>query len=152
LPKPDRHDNLDLGGCVFKRFLIFAFLGPPLGLLTGVCVMLPLLNWSQGGPVVFDYQQLELMPLAYAVGLFPALLAAAFDGVLARLRIGFRPLWCALFGFAVALIPMAGAKWIGFLHGPLDASLGFLGATPAGLCSWLSGKRAPRVRPSQAAS
>ena len=137
---------------MFKRFLIFAFLGPPLGLLTGVFVMLPLLNWSQGGPVVFDYQQLELMPLAYAVGLFPALLAAAFDGVLARLRIGFRPLWCALFGFAVALIPMAGAKWIGFLHGPLDASLGFLGATPAGLCSWLSGKRAPRVRPSQAAS
>jgi hypothetical protein len=137
---------------VLERFLIFAFLGPPLGLLTGVCVMLPLLNWSQGGPVVFDYQQLELMPLAYAVGLFPALLAAAFDGVLARLRVGFRPLWCALFGFAVAFIPLVGAKWIGFLHGPLDASLGFLGAAPAGLCSWLSGKRAAQVHRPEAAS
>jgi hypothetical protein len=127
-------------------------LGPPLGLLTGAFVMLPLLNWWQGGTIIFDYQHLELMPLAYVVGLFPAMLAAAFDGVLARLRVGFRPLWCALFGFAVAFIPLAGAKWIGFLHGPLDASLGVLGAAPAGLCSWLSGKRGPRLHPPEAAS
>ena len=135
-----------------RRFLIFALLGPPLGMLTGMWVMLPVLNWSQGGPAVFDHHPLDLMPLAYVVGLLPALLAAAFDGVLAKLAVRFRPLWCALFGFAVSFIPLLGALSMGFLHGPLEASLGFLGAVPAAVCSWLSGKWAPQVRRQEAPS
>jgi hypothetical protein len=135
-----------------KRFLIFALLGPPLGLLTGMWVMLPLLNWSQGGPVVFDYHRFDLMPLAYVVGILPALLAAAFDGVLARRRVRFRPLWCALFGFALGFLPLVGARWVGFLHGSLDASLGVLGAAPAAICSWLSSNRTRQIRPQEAAS
>jgi hypothetical protein len=114
--------------------------------------MLPVLNWSQGGAAVFDYHQLDLMPLAYVVGLLPAVLAAAFDGALAKLRIRFRPLWCALFGFAVAFLPLIGALKMGFLHGPLVASLGLLGAAPAAVCSWLSGKWAPRVPHAEAPS
>jgi len=129
-----------------RRFLIFALLGPPIGMLTGMWVMLPVLNWSQGGAAVFDYHQLDLVPLAYVVGLLPAVLAAAFDGVLAKLRVRFRPLWCALFGFAVAFLPLVGALKMGFLHGHLVASLGLLGAAPAVICSWLSGKGAPRVQ------
>jgi hypothetical protein len=135
-----------------KRFLIFALLGPPLGMLTGMWVMLPVLNWSQGGAAVFDYHQLELMPLAYVVGLLPALLAAAFDGVLANRRVRFRPLWCALFGFAVGFLPLVGARWVGFLHGSLDASLGLVGAAPAAICSWLSGEKTGPIRRQAAAS
>jgi hypothetical protein len=135
-----------------KRFLIFALLGPPLGMLTAMWVLLPVLNWSQGGAAVFDYHEFDLMPLAYVVGLLPALLAAAFDGVLAKRKVRFRPIWCALFGFAVGFLPLVGARWVGFLHGSLDASLGLVGAAPAVICSWLSGKKTRQIRRQEAPS
>jgi hypothetical protein len=120
-------------------------------MLTGLWVMLPVLNWSQGGAAEFDYHQLVLVPSAYVIGLLPALLTAGFDGVLTKLGVRFRPLWCALFGFAAAFIPLLGALSMGFLHGPLVASFGLLGAAPAAACSWLSRKWAPPDRPREAA-
>jgi hypothetical protein len=121
-------------------------------MLTAMWVLLPVLNWSQGGAAVFDYHEFDLMPLAYVVGLLPALLAAAFDGVLAKRKVRFRPIWCALFGFAVGFLPLVGARWVGFLHGSLDASLGLVGAAPAVICSWLSGKKTRQIRRQEAPS
>jgi len=40
------------------------------------------LNWSIGGPPsVVDYHQIVLLPLAYKVGLLPALLVGVFEGI-----------------------------------------------------------------------
>ena len=121
-------------------------------MLTGMWGILPILNMAVGGPSLFDFHQLVLIPLAYMMGFFPALLVAAFDGWLAGRGIRFRAGWSALFGFAMSFIPLLGALSMGFLHGPFVAIFGLLGAAPAAACSWLSGQGAPRVRRQEAAS
>jgi hypothetical protein len=122
-----------------KRILIFAVLGPPLGLLTGILGIVPVLNWSLGATTVFDYHQIALIPLAYMVGLVPALLAGVFDGILARRNIGYRVLWCALFGYAMSFIPLLSSLSMGFLHGPFVLMFGLLGVVPGAVCSWIVG-------------
>jgi hypothetical protein len=94
----------------------------------------------------------DASPLAYQAGVLPALLAAAFDGWLAKRGIRFRVAWRALFGFVVSFLPLLGALSMGFLHGPYLTIFGLLGAAPAAACSWLSGSRAPRVRLPEAPS
>jgi uncharacterized membrane protein YjgN (DUF898 family) len=121
-------------------------------MITGMWGILPVLNWSLGDATAIDYHQIVLMPLAYQVGVLPALLAAAFDGWLAKRGIRFRVAWCALFGFVVSFLPLLGALSMGFLHGPYVAIFGLLGAAPAAACSWLSGNRALRVRLPEAPS
>jgi len=122
-----------------KRLVVFAVLGPPLGLVTGMWGILPVLNWSLGEPSVFDYHQAALLPVAYLVGLVPALLVGVFDGLLARRNIAWRPLWCALFGFAASFLPLLTSFAMGFLHGPFVLLFGLLGAVPAAICSWVAG-------------
>ena len=134
------------GDDVLRRFLIFALLGPPLGMITGLWGILPAMNWSLGGASVFDYHQIVLTPLAYQVGLVPALLAAAFDGWLAKRGVRFRVVWSALFGFSVSFLPLVGALSMGFLHGPFVDIFGLLGAAPAAVRSVLSGGASPRLR------
>jgi len=129
-----------------KRLLIFAVLGPPLGLVTGMWGILPVLNWSLGAESVFDYHQIVLLPLAYQVGLIPALLVGVFDGVLAKRDIGYRVVWCALFGFAMSFLPLLSSLAMGFLHGPFVLLFGLLGAVPAAVCSWLAGTWVQRNR------
>jgi len=124
-----------------KRLLTFALLGPPLGMLTGLFGILPVLNWALGGPQsLYDYHQIVLLPLVYVIGLVPAVLTGVFDAVLARRHIQYRVVWCAVAGFAVSFIPIAGALSMGFIHGPLVLLFGLLGAVPGALCSWLAGR------------
>ena len=123
-----------------KRLLIFALLGPPLGLFTGLWIMLPILNWGLGDKSVFDYHQIVLVPVSYMVGTVPACLAGLFDGFLAGRRVRYGPLWTALFGFAVSFLPLASSFAAGFIHGPFILVFGFVGALPAFVCSWLARK------------
>jgi uncharacterized membrane protein YjgN (DUF898 family) len=120
-------------------------------MVTGMWGIVPVLNGALGGSSVFDYHQFVLLPLAYQVGLLPALLVAAFDGWLARRGVRYRVGWSTLFGFAMSFIPLLGALSMGFLHGPFVAIFGLLGAAPAAACSWLAGKAAARVRGAEAA-
>jgi hypothetical protein len=128
-----------------KRVLIFALLGPPLGLLVGLWVMLPILNWAVGGTSVFDYHQIVLLPLSYLVGILPACLAGLFDEFLARWRVRYSMLWTTLFGFAVSFLPLVSSYTHGFIHGLYVLLFGFVGAAPAAACSWITLKT---VRPS----
>jgi hypothetical protein len=121
-------------------------------MVTGMWGILPVLNGVLGGASVFDYHQLVLLPLAYEIGLVPAVLVAAFDGRLARRGVRYRVGWSTLFGFAVSFLPLLGALSMGFLHGPFVAIFGLLGAAPAAVCSWLSGKGASGVRRQEPAS
>ena len=126
-----------------KRFLIFGLFGPPLGLLTGLWGIVPILNQSLTDPPAFDVHQIVLLPPAYMIGLLPALLVGVFDNALARRGVGRRPLWCALFGFGASFLPLASAFAFGFLHGPLVLIFGLVGAVPGAVCSWLAGRGAP---------
>ena len=122
-----------------KRLLIFALLGPPLGVATGLWVILPVFSWAVGDPVQFDYHQLILLPLGYLSGVPPALLAGLLDGFLAKRNIRRRVLWVALGGFLLSFLPLASSFAAGFIHGPFILIFGFVGAVPAAVCSWLSG-------------
>ena len=122
-----------------KRLLIFALLGPPLGVATGLWVILPVFSWAVGDPVQFDYHQLILLPLGYLSGVPPALLAGLLDRFLAKRNIRRRVLWVALGGFLLSFLPLASSFAAGFIHGPFILIFGFVGAVPAAVCSWLSG-------------
>jgi hypothetical protein len=125
------------------RLLIFVILGPPLAIATGLLVLFPVISALAGGPMAFDIHQIvtvpALLPIAYAVGLVPALLVGSFDGILAGRNIGRRALWCALFGFAMSFLPLLSSLSMGFLHGPFVLMFGVLGAVPGALCSWIAG-------------
>lgn len=78
-----------------KRFLIFAILFPPIAFVVAFWIMLQILNWAVGGPSTFDYHQVILLPVAYMVGIVPALLTAKADDILFKGRVRYRMLWTA---------------------------------------------------------
>lgn len=127
-----------------RRFLVFGLLGPPLGFVVGFWGLLPLLNRASGGASVYDAHQLVLLPLAYWLGIVPALLAAALDRHLARRGLPWRPAWTALFAFGVSFVPLSAAIGMGFLKSPWLLVWGLVGAVPGFVCSLLSG--APQRR------
>ena len=127
-----------------RRFLIFVLLGPPLGFLVGFWGLLPLLNLAAGGAGRIEWGQLVLLPVAYWVGLLPALLAAGFDHLLAKRGTRWRPAWSAAFGFVAAFLPLTTTAWMGYIHSPWALPWGLLGAVPAAICSALSGPSSPR--------
>lgn len=124
-----------------KRLLIFALLGPPLGVATGLWIILPVFSWALGEASSFDHHQVVLLPLGYLVGAVPALLAGLIDGFLATRNSRWRVLWMALAGFVLSFLPLASSFAAGLIHGPFILVFGFVGALPAAVCSWLSGKR-----------
>jgi hypothetical protein len=132
-----------------KRFLIFATVAPRLGFVTAFWVMLQIANWVAGSPSTFDFlQQMVLVPTAYLVGLVPALLAAWFDHAPARRNFPHRIALTGLFGYAISYVPLVGALWLGFVHGPSVLLFGLVGAVPAAVCSWLA--NAQRGQPASA--
>jgi hypothetical protein len=129
-----------------KRILIFALLGPPLGFVTGLWIILPILNWALGEPSTFDYHQVVLLPLAYMIGLLPAVGVGFFDALLAKRGVRWRPLWCALCGFAMSFLPLVPALAMGFLQGPYVLLFGLIGVLPGAICSWVAGRIADRPK------
>ena len=51
-----------------KRMVIFGGLGPPIAFVVSFWALIPLFNWSVGGPSVFDLHQLVLLPMFYIIG------------------------------------------------------------------------------------
>jgi hypothetical protein len=127
-----------------RRILVFALLGPPLGFVMVFYVLGPAMNWLLGGSADFGWQHVVMLPMAYAIGILPALLTALVDAVLAGRGIRRRLLWTALFGFAASFLPLAGALAAGYIAGePLLLVWGLVGAVPAYVCSRLAG---PAIR------
>lgn len=100
-----------------------------------------------GEPSTFDLHQVVLLPACYLVGLIPALLAAWFDHGLAKRNLSWRIALTGLFGYAISYLPLAGAFWMGFLHGPELLWFGLIGAVPATVCAWLSSERHRQAAP-----
>jgi hypothetical protein len=126
-----------------RRFVIFAGLGPPLGLATGMFVLLPLLDWGSAGAAPFDWHQVVLLPAAYFMGVVPALLAALVDHALARRQIRMRVLWTACAAFVVSFVPVLPSVAAGFVDSLWILPFGLVGAVPGAICSWLSNAFGP---------
>jgi hypothetical protein len=123
---------------IMKRFLIFATLWPILGFVWGFWIVLQISNWAVGAPLSFDYHQVNLLPIAYIVGIVPALLLAWLDDVLARRNTRYRVGCTALVAYVVSYVPMLGALSLPFMHDPYIWLLGLIGAVPGAVCSWLA--------------
>jgi hypothetical protein len=133
-----------------NRLLVFALVGPPLGLAIGLGVLVPALNVAFGDPPQWDWRQIVLIPLAYMVGLAPALAAGIFDEALARRKTKRRPFWTGAFAFAMSFLPSAAAIVSGMAHGPFLLIFGLVGALPGAICSLLADVVAPRNPPEPA--
>jgi hypothetical protein len=128
-----------------KRFLIFAAIAPPLGFIEAFWVMLQIAHWFAGSASTFDVAQVLMLPMIYLVGMIPALVMAWFDHVLSARNLPHRVTLTALFGYAISYLPLIGAPWMGFVHGPYVVLFGLIGAVPAALCSWLTTERRTTV-------
>ena len=125
-----------------KRFLIFAILFPPVAFMVAFWILLQIVNWAEGGPTTFDIHQVILLPIAYAVGIVPALLTAKVDDVLFKRRVGYRVLWTALAGYVFIFLPLLTPLTMHLVHGPSLLLFGIIGAVPAAICSCVAGHRA----------
>lgn len=121
-----------------RRFLIFAILGPALGFVIAFWILLQAFNGLLGAPNTFDWHQVVLLPVAYMLGIGPALITALFDHVLARRSVRLRILWTTLFAYAAAYLILLNAWSAGTVHGPALLLFGLIGAVPGAVCAWLS--------------
>jgi len=83
------------------RWLVFAGLGPPIGLTSLLALIL--LDQGRLPPVPLAELLLEGLGLSYAIGLIPALAAALVTGLLRRRGMSFEILWVALTGAAIGM-------------------------------------------------
>ena len=128
-----------------KRFLIFAALFPPLAFIVAIWGVLQFMNWALAESNTADYHQLILLPAAYVILLFPALLTALVDDVVARRNVRYRILWTALAGYVLIFAPLLAALLMGLAHGSYLMLFGIIGSIPAAICSWLAGGSKPNL-------
>ena len=119
-----------------KRLLIFALLGP----IIGLAIMLAVASFLSGHVIVPDARiMIYGFPLAYVFGGVPALFAAAADWYLTRVPL--RPLGICCAGYVLTVLTglmMFDTQYTSFRD---VLMYGFVGAIPASICSWLSGKQ-----------
>jgi hypothetical protein len=124
-----------------RRFLIFALLGPPVGL----AVMMALTSYISERAIIPDARLLTYgLPLAFMMGIVPALFAALADWWFAP-GLGFWPRIGATFLAGYAVTVVAGLIIFSQANNSLldMMAFGFVGAIPAAICSWLSNVRTP---------
>jgi hypothetical protein len=110
-----------------KRFLIFLFLFPAIATVSFYAVL-----YILTGAVVDSVTGPALL---YVVVMGPGLVLALVDwAIAAKLKAIPSVLGTTLFAYGVSVLAMelAGARWI--------LALGLIGAIPAAVCSWLSGR------------
>lgn len=121
-----------------KRVLVFGTLGPLIGFVTFMALA-QALNYGLDGSYRVEPHYVVLVPLGYAIGIVPALLAAWFD--YAVRNAGYRVLWTALFSYFAGFMPVMTAFLAGFIHAPYVFVVGLVALVPGAVCSWLSGEK-----------
>jgi hypothetical protein len=129
--------NSRADGVIMKRFVIFAVLFPPIAFAIAFWIILQIANVASGEHITAEYHQLLLLPLAYMVGLIPALLVALVDHIFANRAYG--TLWTTLAGYIFIYLPLLAPMMVKFIDGPEALLFGISGAVPAAICSWLAG-------------
>jgi hypothetical protein len=116
-----------------RRLLLFGLLGPALGFVTAFWILLQIFSVALGDEPTAHPGQVILLPLAYAVGLAPALAAGLVDHAVQNARLG--PLYTCLAGYLLGFMPIAAGLLMGLMHGPYVLLFGLIGAVPALACS-----------------
>lgn len=118
-----------------KRFLIFAALFPPLGMLIAIAAVAEARRY-------FDTSfTFWMLGIAYIVGLVPALLSATADWALSENPICFRMIGTAAAGTVSIIAAVAAFNFTEMLVAPVVVLIALMGAIPAAICSWLSAER-----------
>ena len=120
-----------------KRFLIFIFLFP------GIATVVLFAFISIGvGALPDNPQAIFVVGWGYVVGVVPALVCAVVDLLLGKIRIP-AVIGTTLVGYGIAIL----AGLTIFDWGLIERILAFglIGAIPAAVCSWLSGKHKESV-------
>jgi Na+/phosphate symporter len=118
-----------------KRFLIFAALFPPLGMLIAIAAVPEARRYLDTS---FTFWMLGI---AYIVGLVPALLSATADWALSENPIYFRMIGTAAAGTVSIMAAVAAFNFTEMLVAPVVVLIALMGAIPAAICSWLSAER-----------
>jgi Na+/phosphate symporter len=118
-----------------KRFLIFAALFPPLGMLIAIAAIPEARRYLDTS---FTFWMLGI---AYTVGLVPALLSATADWALSENPIYFRMIGTAAAGTVSIMAAVAAFNFTEMLVAPVVVLIALMGAIPAAICSWLSAER-----------
>lgn len=125
-----------------KRFMIFATLFPPVGMLIAVLAV----------PEARKYLDTSftfwMLGIAYTVGLVPALLSATADWALSANSIYLRLIGTAAAGMISIMAAVAAFNFGEMLFAPVVILIALMGAVPGAVCSWLS---ATPVKPKMSA-
>lgn len=116
-----------------KRLTLFGLLGPLLGFITAFWVLLQILTVAVGDPPTIHPGQVVLLPIAYMLGLIPALIAGAIDHSGRNARFGL--IYTGLAGYLLGFLPISISLVMGGMSGPSVLIFGLVGAIPAMICS-----------------
>ncbi len=117
-----------------KRFLMFAALFPPLGMLIAILAV------PEARKYVDTSFTFWMLGIAYTVGIVPALLSATADWALSANPIYVRLLGTATAGTVSIMAAVAAFNFGEMLVAPVVILIALMGAIPAATCSWLSSK------------
>lgn len=94
------------------RLLIFGLLGPPIGSVAMVLFLL--VSAVESPAAVFPLLLIAVwsLPIAYVIGLIPAIITGLVDGLLAEQRVKWRPVWTAVAGFFATLLTVTLPGWV----------------------------------------
>jgi hypothetical protein len=124
------------------RILIFAVIGPVVGVFAGIFVVIPLVAELSGEPFEFGLLQLQtfiaILPFSYVAGIIPALLASLVDWAMQNRSKAARIIGVSVAGYVLGFLPFwwplqSGAK-------PSLWAYGIAGAIAGGACAWLTGR------------
>jgi len=118
-----------------KRFAVFAIVGPPIAAATLFLILLPVAGLLEGVPIEIST---PVVP-AYCYAVLAALVVALFDWVASLIEVPFRPIGAAIVGWVLAFVLLRGYLALPDLPGWF-AAIGFLGAIPGFVCSWVTMK------------
>lgn len=121
---------------LIKRLVLFGLLGPLLGFITGFWGLLQIFTVAVGDKPTADVGQIVLLPMAYLVGVLPALVTGAIDHAFRNRRYG--PLYTCCAGYLLGFMPIAASIAMGFTRGPYVLIFGLIGTIPALICSLIA--------------
>ncbi|MBR0647121.1 hypothetical protein [Plastoroseomonas hellenica] len=116
-----------------RRLLIFGLLGPAIGwVVMALLLMIPAVQ-SLGAVSRMLMLTVGVLPIAYVIGLIPAIITGLFDALFAEQRVKWRPVWTAVAGFFATLLTVTLPGWVigtvspgALLYCALGAISGFL--------------------------
>lgn len=119
------------------RLLIFGLLGPPIGsVVMTLFLLIPAIESPTADFPLFLIA-VGFLPIAYMIGLIPAIITGLVDGLLTEQRVKWRPVWTAVAGFFATFLTVTLPGWVIGTVNPGTLLYCALGAIAGFLCAAL---------------